>query len=209
MNHKVDKEPTPEKYAPNEMEDITIGKNKFESWIKQIAFAVHEEDIDQNLNGSTDETTSYTKNAYFAPKLEKTLIEIVSQLPLSGNIMNGVFKSKICAPTSSATEQDVIKNDLFHSVSGTRVDKWLDRHIQFTNGRLAGKRATEVRAILFDEPLSEQEENEEEIFDKEKHVESDINESRDECSNFGTDSDECRNTDDLMEISRSTKILEI
>lgn len=196
MNHKIDREPAPEKMAPDGMEGIKIGKNKFESWINTIVLGVHEEYIDEDLNLSNEETKSYTKNAYFAPQLEKPLIEILSQLPLIGCIMNGVFKSEIRSPTSSATEQDfdVIKNDLFHSGRGMRVDKWLDRHIQFTKGRLAGKRANEVRAILFDETLSE----EEEIFHGEKQVESNSIVSEDDC-NYETGSDESKSTDDSFD----------
>lgn len=87
------------------------------------------------------------------------MIEILSNLPLNGNIMNCVFKSKNCSPTSSATEQDfdVIKNDLFGSSSGMRVDKLLEKHINFINGRLTRRRAKAVRAILFDKSCSEAE----------------------------------------------------
>lgn len=94
----------------------------------------------------------FDANPYFADTLEKSLIVFLSELPLSGNIMNIPSGSKNERPTSSPTETDfdVLKNDLFHSSTGIRVDSFIKRHLVFTKGRLIGKHAKEVRDELFE-----------------------------------------------------------
>lgn len=175
--------------------EFGVGKNKFQNWIQEIVLRVHAEYIDDSLNDSNENTIGVEKNAYYAPHLEKPLMEFLYDLPLCGNILNAVFDSQNFVPTSSATETDfdVIKNDLFHASHGIRVDEWLKKHISFTDGRLAGKRAKEVRSILFDESPKKNRKPESYVDGKKNVTQSDSssqsNESTDDYSE--SESDDC------------------
>lgn len=123
-------------------------KNKFQRWIFGMAQSAK---TAANNNSSDDD--GYDKNPYFADTLQKALVKFLTQLPLSGNIMNEAKGSNNLIPTSSSTESDfsVLKNDLFRGSHGIRVDSFVNKHLVFTKGRLIGKHTGDVRAELFDD----------------------------------------------------------
>lgn len=144
--HKVDKL----RLAVNSLSDDDIAeavnkesnaKNDFAGWIESLAA------VNTQLDDSTE---LYKPNPYYAPSLKNAIIEILSLLPLYGNIMNIAMGSDIKSPTSSGTENDfdVLKNDLFNGMHGIRAEKFVDRHLAFTTGRLIGKIAADVREEL-------------------------------------------------------------
>lgn len=154
-HHKIDQATIEREYdlpdSSFEVEFSDTGnkpKNKFNRWILEMA----ENAKCDAQNESLDENV-LDKNPYFADTLEKPLIKFISQLPLSGNIMNKVKRSVNEIPTSSPTETDfdVLKNDLFRGSNGIRVDSFVNKHLTFTKGRLIGKRVNDVRAELFDD----------------------------------------------------------
>lgn len=141
-SHKIDNDFLD--FEESQLEDILLNdsnKNKFYCYIQSLSERVHES-MDEMLNNS-DASLSFPENAFYAPSLEKPIIDFLSILPLAGNIMNSCHKSKNEKPTSSPTENDfnILKNDLFKKCANMRVDEWLTRHIKFTKGRLIGKRS--------------------------------------------------------------------
>lgn len=146
--HKIDNET--ECNGVIELDDFDVSnnyKNKFQGFIKSLCQRAHDS-LDIGLN-SSDTTLKHPENIYYAPDLEKPIIEFLSMLPMSGNIMNRCHKSKNEKASSSPTENDfnVLKNDLFKKSKNMRIDEWLRIHIKFTKGRLTGKRARELIAF--------------------------------------------------------------
>lgn len=150
--HKIDETYKKKKFETSDSNidilDISVGdkntpKNKFHAWVLSMV------EFSSELNESCNRS-NYAVNPYYCETLQSTLVEMLSKLPLFGNIMNNVFDSNNEVPTSSPTESDfdVIKNDLFHSTLNIRVDEFVKKHLIFTKGRLVGKRWQEVRNEL-------------------------------------------------------------
>lgn len=142
--HKIDQNYKNKTYeTPDSNIEIDVSekksKNKFYTWILSMV------EFSSELNESCNKN-DYAVNPYYCESLQNSLVEILSRLPLYGNILNKVFDSNNTVPTSSPTETDfdVIKNDLFQSKLNIRVDEFVKKHLIFTRGRLVGKRSQEV-----------------------------------------------------------------
>lgn len=133
--------------AENLYSDNNKAKNQFFAWTLQIVSNV---DIEVK-NRTADEMNPI--NPYFADGLEKEVIHFVSRLPLCGNMMNIPMGSTNTVPSSSSTETDfdLIKNDLFKDSKGIRADTFVEKHITFTKGRLIGLNPIEMKALLFED----------------------------------------------------------
>lgn len=131
-----------------ETNSILGSKNKFAGWISNLATRACS--TSEELYETNKDSTELIENAYYAPTISAALSEFLSKLPLSGCIMNKNFGSTIISPTSSATEREfgLIKNDLFHRQTNTRIDNWLSLHIKYLKGRISGMKAHEVRQFM-------------------------------------------------------------
>lgn len=152
--HKIDRNPfncaieeSNDVIDQNPPAETSDAKNKFNGWILGLA-----SDAVKDVQNDSNDDTSCDVNPYYAPSIQASIIEILSLLPLYGNIMNIPMGSTNEVPTSSSTETDfdVLKNDLFQGSKGIRVDTFVEKHLKFTQGRLVGKRAKEVRKEIFD-----------------------------------------------------------
>lgn len=152
--HKIDKDVcSSNEYLPNDnaVDEVDLNrnepKNKFLAWTLEIV-----SDIANEVKNRTSEEM-HAVNPYFADGLEKDVIHFVSRLPLCGNIMNIPMGSTNTVPSSSSTETDfdLIKNDLFKKSRGIRPDTFLEKHIIFTKGRIIGQNPIELKALLFED----------------------------------------------------------
>lgn len=88
--------------------------------------------------GKIDIDTHFNPFFVESKEFEVALIGIFAKLPLTGCIMNAVFKSKDKVPTSSATEANIriVKRNLFVHQKRIRADRWHETHLNFLKGRL-------------------------------------------------------------------------
>lgn len=140
---------------PFECEDTEprakIKRNKFFHFVRRIAEENRSEHVsDENIFESLKMNAN---NPLYAPEIETTLIEVLSKLPMYGNILCECFESTIRVPSSSATEVTfrVLKHEVFQLITKLAVDKWLGKHLNFLNGIITG----EDMAISADEQTSD------------------------------------------------------
>lgn len=133
-------ENNPENYI--EMHDIeedriidSKTKSKFYKWIHKVIKKVDKNFVNYGLNNSYEETDA-DLNPYTSNQLVKPLIKILSRIHLFSNVMNTTVGSKNVVPTSSCTEAQFrnIKSYMFNGKKGIRLDAWLERSIEITDG---------------------------------------------------------------------------
>lgn len=105
-----------------------------------IAQHVAENFVNENLNNSLRDDSSFdlADNIHYGPNLQQPFIDFMVKIPLFSNIMNRAFGSTNMVATSGATEVgfNTFKNHIFQHKTGTRVDKIVEKHLEFLQGSL-------------------------------------------------------------------------
>lgn len=110
-------------------------KSKFYNWVDQIDKMVDENFVNHALNDSVEDTNA-DHNPFVSAQFCEPLKKILSKIHLFSNVMNSTFGLKNIVPTSSCTEAQFrnIKSYIFKNQKGLRLDTWLERSIEITNG---------------------------------------------------------------------------
>lgn len=110
-------------------------KSLFKTWVKSIVKEVEEKFVKKSSDDSA-ENSAFGDNIYFAPKICRELIEVISKLPMFSNIMIGTFNSKSLVATSSATENIfcLLKTHVLNKKKGLRMDRFIEKSIDTIDG---------------------------------------------------------------------------
>lgn len=156
-SHNVDMSESGEHLPVDETQDDEVKKSaiellfgvgsKIRTWIETMAQFVEKHYVNEFLNSSTRDATSsgldnssshLIDNIHYAPHLQQPFIDFLVKIPLFSNIMNRSYRSKIVVATWGATEVsfNVIENHIFHQKFGTRVDKIVEKHLEYIEGNL-------------------------------------------------------------------------
>lgn len=95
-------------FIPTEYDSELFGLSKFKTWLQDISDDVAQNFVNHELNSSlaldNSEDDGLQDNIYYAPHLQKHLMNILIKLPLFSNILLKTFKSINKTATSSPTE---------------------------------------------------------------------------------------------------------
>lgn len=113
-------------------------KHGFPRFVKNISAKYRQERV--NEDELFDALKEGNANTLHAPEIESELIDILSKLPLYGNIMCTIFGSIVLTPSSSATEASfrVLKRNVFKGDNQLRIDTWLQKHLDYILASLEG-----------------------------------------------------------------------
>lgn len=100
-------------------------------------------------------------NVYFCPSIEKVLIYQFVRLPLWGNIMMNMFKSKRSTATSSSCEAEFKNIKTVLNLKTRRPDKFVSKHLDSISGMLK-LRTAEQRYAMENHELDQLEKSENE-----------------------------------------------